>query len=257
LLPFRDQSWAVLAKDGRYVAAPGEALEMRLEDPESRKVSNLGQTLSGAAIASMAAVRLPGGAARVRATVFSYSGPPRVQLDGLWDVGAVTPSVGNMAAYDVEFLLADTDGSGHRIVVIPPEGDKVARDFTMPQAPKGGRGAAVAVSIGAKAPSWTSPALMVAVESISLGGGGKRLNANVGITGAVEVVRIAVQAAGTPRPALEAYHRVPNGKRPKVEVRVPLPEEMAAGKYEVRVQGCSQATGCRVQEEVRFEVEVR
>src|SRR5262249_35149780 len=79
------------------------------------------------------AVREPSiSSSRVQATVLSYSGPPRVRLDDRWDVTAVTPSAGNLAAYDVDVLLDDASPRPHHLSVLPPEGPQVAREFAPP-----------------------------------------------------------------------------------------------------------------------------
>jgi hypothetical protein len=134
LIPFRDRSWATLYADGRFVASDGAALSLRVENPTTRQVATLGQPFEPASIGLPTATRLATGHARIRATVFSPSGPPRVRLDDRWDLISLTPSTGNLAAYDVDIDIDDSSARPHQLTVIPPEGASVRGDFTPPSA---------------------------------------------------------------------------------------------------------------------------
>lgn len=132
LIPFKDRSWATLHADGRYVASSGDALTFRVENRETRQVITLGNPSEPASIGTPSVRRLATGHARVRTTVFSPSGPPRVRLDDRWDLVSVLPSEGNLAAYEVDVILDDSSARAHTLTVIPPEGSPRSRSFAPP-----------------------------------------------------------------------------------------------------------------------------
>jgi WD40 repeat protein len=256
LIPFRDLSWAAIYADGRYVVSPGAAREMRVEDPATRRVLVLGQPSPPASIASMALSRLPGGPARVHATVLSYDGPPQVRLDDRWPIAAVTPSVGNLAAYDVDFLLKDADGAPHRLTVIPRQGDKVSRDFVVLPAIKGPQGKAPV--IGAASPAFAGSGVAVMAESLVLGGPVRGLAIHVVPVEDAAALRVALHpVGGDGRAEVEAYFAGGYKKAKRAAIKVPIHEELRAGRYEVRVEACQGGQGCTREAGVRFEVEVR
>lgn len=255
LVPFRDLSWAALYADGRYVTSPGAARDMRVEDPRTRRVATLGQPGLPAAVASMLVTSLPGGPARVHATVLSYSGSPQVRLDDRWEIAAVTPSVGNLAAYDVDFLLSDAAGATHRLKVVPPEGDAVLRDFAVPAAVKALPGkppGRVPVSL----PRLTAADLVLESVTVEGAGEGRSLVIEARALEAAESLRVLLQR-GAARAEVEAIFAGGHKKGQKTRLRVPIPDELRAGKVEVRVAACLAGQGCAKDAGVGFEVEVR
>ncbi|MFT3766224.1 MAG: caspase family protein [Minicystis sp.] len=165
LIPMRDGSWASILADRRFVASGGAALGLRVEDPESRRVATLGNLLAPVSIGAISAERLAAGPARVRAAVFSLSGPPRVRLDGRWPV-AITPSPSSLPAYEVEILLADPTSGEHTLEVIPPEGAPAKKAFHAP--PVVGVGSARALLIGNQQYAHDKPPAGVADDTKAL-----------------------------------------------------------------------------------------
>ncbi|APR74943.1 High-affnity carbon uptake protein Hat/HatR [Minicystis rosea] len=165
LIPLRDGSWASIQADRRFVASGGAALGLRVEDPESRRVATLGNLSAPVSIGAISTERLAAGPARVRAAVFSRSGPPRVRLDGRWPI-AITPSPSSLPAYEVELLLADPTAGEHTLEVLPPEGAPARQAFRAP--PAVGVGSARALLIGNQRYAHEKPPAGVADDARAL-----------------------------------------------------------------------------------------
>ena len=149
LLPMRDGSWATVFPDGRHItgsaadprspARSGEqALDLAFITPGERKVVTL-NNLSNLSFGATRATRQPDGTVRLRSTVFSPAGPPKVTLDGLWPVASLLPSPTVVQAYEIDVTLDDPSTRMHELRARAPDGISQTTSFQAPPTDINGR----------------------------------------------------------------------------------------------------------------------
>lgn len=147
LVPLRDGGGVTILADGRVFTQGEAAKSLRFEDPSTRKVFALGESLRPR-LGAPVLTRLADGAVQVRTTVFSPDGPPRVKLDGFTTLRSVYPSPSMLAAYDVEFELYSPRGGRHTLAALVPNAPAIELPFTLAPDPKLGPGKPRALLVG-------------------------------------------------------------------------------------------------------------
>ena len=119
LIPLRDGSWATVYADGRLFTEGTLARGLQFELPDRRVIDPAGKS-GQPRFSTPLTDRLQSGLVRVKTTVFSPGGPPRIVLDSGTALSSLVPSKTVSSAYELEFFMRDTLGGNHALTATDP-----------------------------------------------------------------------------------------------------------------------------------------